>query len=217
MKNGHAPNVAVGQGGDLILIRHAQTRSNGQGSWHGSLDEGLSRLGHEEALEAAERLRERTDLRVSAVLSSDLLRAVETAEILASAIGVRKVVRDRRLRERDMGEWSGRSPAEVEKKWPGMLRRWIEGSIPGPPGGETDAAVAKRARCALLERGDRERGLMLVVTHGGVIRSLRREGGLPNDPVAHLGGYMARIECRPGKVTLGKEILLGDPAAQPAT
>jgi len=217
MKNGHAPNGAGAHPGNVILIRHAQTRSNAQGTWHGNLDEGLSPLGEEEAHEAAERLRGRTDLRVDVVLSSDLRRAVETAQIIAGAIGVTNVVHEPRLRERDMGEWSGRSPAEVEKRWPGMLERWIAGSIGGPPGGETDAAVAKRARRALLDRWDPEHGLALVVTHGGVIRSLRREGGLPNDPVAHLGGHMARIECHPRKVTLGKEILLGDPAAQPST
>ena len=217
MHNGHAHNGDAPQRGGLILIRHAQTRSNAQGSWHGSLDEGLSRLGQEEALEAAERLRDRTDLRVSGVVSSDLRRAVETAEIMASAIGVPNVVQEPRLRERDMGKWSGRSPHEVRKRWPGMLERWIAGSIGGPPGGETDAAVARRARLALLDCCSPAPGVMLVVTHGGVIRSLRREGGLPNVPVAHLGGHVARIECGPGTVTLGEEILLGDPAAQPIT
>lgn len=217
MNNGHPSNVDVAWRGDLIVIRHAQTRSNADGSWHGSKDEGLSLLGREEAREAAQRLRSMAADKVSVVLSSDLRRAVETAEILASAIGVATVLREPGLRERDMGLWSGRSPAEVEERWPGVLEKWIEGSIGGPPGGETDAAVAQRARQALLARWNPEPGLMLVVTHGGVIRSLRREEGLPNEPVAHLGGHVARIAHSPSRVTLGEEILLGDPAAQPIT
>jgi probable phosphoglycerate mutase len=218
MKNGHATNGGMAAHSDFVVIRHARTSSNARGSWHGNLDEGLSPLGREEAQQAAWRLRSfAAEEPIGAILSSDLRRAVETAEILASAIGVSTILRDSRLRERDMGEWSGRSPAEVEATWPGWLDQWIDGRKGGPPGGETDRAVARRAELALLDGWRPNHGRTLVVTHGGVIRSLRRQGSLPNDPVAHLGGHVARIECGAGTVKLGEEILLGDPAVQPIT
>jgi glucosyl-3-phosphoglycerate phosphatase len=217
MNNGHKTRHAAPLRSDLIILRHAQTLSNAGGSWHGENDEGLSAAGRAEAMEAAERLRSTLAGRVAVVLSSDLRRAVESAEILARAAGVTTIEREPMLRERDMGEWRGRSPEEVEVRWPGRLSQWVAGAIGGPPGGETDAEVASRAREALLARWGRKpvRGLMLVVTHGGVIRSLRREAILPNEPVAHLGGHWARIEGR--RLTLGEQILLGDPAAQPIT
>ena len=203
--------------GTILIIRHAQTMSNAEARWHGSKDEKLSAAGRLDATAARGPLRAAMDDSVQLVISSDLRRARETAEILAAAIDVRLLVQDPRLRERDMGEWTGRTPREVDVLWPGLLKAWMAGEIDGPPGGEKDGEVAERVRESLSEHTVTQPGSVLVVTHGGVLRSLRREAGLESRPVPHLGGHWAWIDRSSGQLVLGAEVLLGDPAMQPLT
>lgn len=200
-----------------MLIRHAQTRSNADARWHGGEDEGISAAGRKGTEIAGERLRARVDDSVILILSSHLRRAIETAQILAMAVEKYEIIDDYRLAERDMGEWTGRSPAEVEALWPGVLDDWIAGSTGGPPGGELDSAVAQRARQSLAQHACDRAGLVLVVTHGGVIRSLRREAGLENRPVPHLGGNWALINPASCELAMGPSVVLGDPVDQPLT
>ena len=74
---------------------------------------------------------------VDAIVASDLHRASETAMIIAKALGVGPVVLEPGLRERDAGEWSGLTRAEIERDWPGYL---------DPPPADRHAAFGERAR-----------------------------------------------------------------------
>jgi broad specificity phosphatase PhoE len=76
----------------LMLIRHAQTKSNAEGQWHGDEDESISEAGQEASEKAAERLRASVDGNVTLVLSSHLRRAIETARILAMAVKEYEVI-----------------------------------------------------------------------------------------------------------------------------
>ena len=58
---------------------------------------------------------------VDGIISSDLLRAAETAAIIAQQLGVGPVMVDQRLRERDVGEWTGLTRIEIDKRWPGWI------------------------------------------------------------------------------------------------
>jgi len=120
------------------------------------------------------------------------------------------------LRERDMGAWKGLAPTELEAQWPGMLRAWTNGEIGGPPGGETDTQVAARARRALSRYCDRGVSRILVITHGGIIRSLRKEAGLEHSAVPHLGGYWLHL-TESVEWKLGDQVVLGDPSVLPLT
>jgi len=191
--------------------------SNAQARWHSDEDEGISVAGRKNSEAAAERLRVLAKNAVDLIVSSHLRRAVETAQILAAAIGTPGIVSDPQLAERDMGDWSGRAPAEVDALWPGVLAAWIAGRIPGPPGGEPDSAVARRARESLLRHARGGWHLIVVVTHGGVIRALRREAGPSNDPIPHLGGSIAWADTTTCRLKLGHELLLGDPSVGPLT
>ena len=201
----------------MLIIRHAQTASNAEARWHGKNDEQISAAGRRDAIAASKRLRAVVDLSVQLVISSNLCRALETAEILAAAIDVRHIVQDSRLRERDMGEWTGKTPNEIDVLWPGLLAAWEAGEIEGPPGGEKDTEVAARARESLWEHAMGQPSPVLVVTHGGVLRSLRREAGLKGRPIPHLGGHWARIELATKELTIETPVLLGDPESHPLT
>ncbi len=124
-------------------------------------------------------------LRSTALWSSDLPRAAETAAILGTALGVAPRL-DRRLREADPGTWAGLTVAEVEATRPADAAAWLA-DLTGyaPPGGESLAQAATRVRAALddlLALARRAAGPCLVVGHSGTARVLLADAlGLPLD------------------------------------
>ncbi|WP_189154431.1 histidine phosphatase family protein [Lentzea pudingi] len=200
----------------FILIRHAETLSNSRARWHGDSDEPISPQGRAEAEVAALRLRS-SGAHPRLVVCSGLLRARQTAEIFAKAVGLHDVVSDSALGERDMGDWKGLAPTEVEARWPGHLAAWEAGAVEGPPNGETDTAVTLRALDVLAKFTELGEGPVLVVTHGGVIRSLRKAKGLPNIAVPHLGGCWTRLHGSASDWEVGSEVVFGDPDSRPKT
>lgn len=199
-----------------MLIRHAETRTNRRARWHGESDEQISPHGALQAIAAARRLARMSE-QPSLIVSSRLRRAIETAEIFAQELCITRVVHEESLGERDMGDWKGLAPDEVETEWPGLLSAWEDGLIEGPPNGEPDSVVTKRALAALTRFAGSASRPILVVTHGGVIRSLRKAAGLSNNPVPHLGGYWAHIGHLDGKWSLDGQIVLGDAGDRPRT
>jgi probable phosphoglycerate mutase len=154
----------------LLLARHGETDWNRDGRWQGQADPPLNETGRAQAHELAAALR---DDGIAAVYASDLRRARETAEIVAGVLGL-PVDLDPRLREVDIGAWSGYTTAEVEQQFPDSSRRW-RASDPAHAfeGGETYAAMGERVVEAVHEivrQHDGER--VLIVGHGGPIRSL---------------------------------------------
>ncbi|HJP76245.1 MAG TPA: histidine phosphatase family protein [Pseudonocardiaceae bacterium] len=199
-----------------MLIRHAETRTNSRARWHGESDEQISPHGATQAAAAARRLARMAE-QPSLIVSSRLRRAIETAEIFAEELSITQIHHDESLGERDMGDWKGLAPHEVESEWPGLLSEWEAGHIQGPPNGEPDSVVTERALAALTRFAGFASKPILVVTHGGVIRSLRKAAGLTNHPVPHLGGYWAHIGCVDGEWSLDGQIVLGDTNDRPRT
>lgn len=155
----------------LILIRHGQTEYNATGRMQGQLDTELSAVGRAQAAEAAEVLRRWP---VGTVVSSDLVRAADTARILASSWGV-DVTLDARLRETELGQWQAASHAEVDRDYPGQRAYWRHDPTWAPPGGETRFDVADRAQAVvreLMETDAFDRGHVVLVAHGGTIAAL---------------------------------------------
>lgn len=169
---------------DLLVVRHGQSEWNAIGRWQGHADPPLSELGRRQAYVAAGSIGA-----VDGIISSDLIRAVETAAIIAQQLGIGPVMVDERLRERDAGEWTGLVKAEIDKGWPG----WID-DLRRPAGFEDAESVLARVVEAFAEiRAASPGGSLLVVTHGGVIRALAKSDGLPDLPVTHLGGVTVRV------------------------
>ncbi|MBM3673200.1 MAG: histidine phosphatase family protein [Actinobacteria bacterium] len=185
---------SVGAVARLLLVRHGQSTWNAEHRWQGHSDPPLSDLGERQARLAATAV---VALDIHALFSSDLQRARQTAALLAPPDLDAEVVPA--VKERTVGEWEGLTRTEIEERYPGML-----GSPVRPPGFESDEALITRVRPALeslAERvGDRA---ALVVTHGGVIRSLERLFESTPDVLPNLGGRWF--------VVIGDTLELGEP------
>jgi broad specificity phosphatase PhoE len=168
----------------LLVVRHGQSEWNVTGRWQGHADPTLSELGRRQAAVAAASIGA-----LDGIVSSDLLRAAETAAIIAQQLGVGPVMVDERLRERDVGVWAGLTDAEIRKGWPGYLENNRR-----PDGFEDSDLVMARvfeAFDAIHEASPG--GSLLVITHGGVLFHLARTGGLGDVPVAHLAGVTVSV------------------------
>ena len=210
----------------VLLVRHGQSEWNADGRWQGQADPPLTDLGRHQAQHAARNLGV-----VDAIVASDLGRATETAMIISEALGVGPVVLDVDLRERDAGEWSGLTRAEIERDWPGYLDppapagAASSGNGPAadaaaqpeaerrrPPSWEPDDQLLARATAALGRIHDlAPEGEVVAVTHGGLIYVL--EGAL-GSPFERLGNLAARwIDVGPGGElrALGERVVLVDP------
>ena len=185
----------------ILLVRHGQSSWNAAGRWQGQADPPLSELGRRQAFEAAQAIGA-----VDAVWASDLLRAVETATIVADSVGVGPVVVDADLRERDAGEFSGLTRDEIELRFPGYLADHRR-----PPGWEPDDRLLARALAALrriaaaVPGGD-----VVVITHGGLVYLVEQHLGQEFTRLANTEGRW--IDATPdGRLTLGERVLLAMP------
>ncbi|MDY3126568.1 MAG: histidine phosphatase family protein [Corynebacterium sp.] len=153
----------------LLMIRHGQTTYNATGRMQGHLDTELSAEGIAQADFVGELLQDRG---ITKIISSDLMRAVDTASRVATRLGL-TFTTDARLRETDLGQWQGKSSAEVDEEFPGARAIWRHDPGFAPPGGESRIEVGKRARAVVDElMRNWDDGAVLLVTHGGLISSL---------------------------------------------
>lgn len=137
----------------------------------GHTDVPLTELGRTQAHALAQRLRSAPPSRI---VSSDLSRALETASFVGAACGVVPCV-DRRLREQDLGAWSGRTFLEVEAVDPELAHRFRAYDPEArPPGGETRAELASRVWTAFEAHtaDGGSKGPLLIVAHGGPIQAV---------------------------------------------
>jgi broad specificity phosphatase PhoE len=175
----------------ILLARHGETEWNRLGRWQGHADPPLNELGRSQAETLAAQLR---DDGVSAVYSSDLRRASETAAIVAGRLGL-DVTELRALREIDVGSWSGLTREEVQERFPDGFARWRAGEIGHD--GETREELETRVVSAVESIAHRHTDqTVLVVTHGGSIRALRRHAaGDPGEALANGAAFaLALVE-----------------------
>ena len=171
----------------LLLVRHGESEWNAAGRWQGWGDPPLTDLGRQQAARAAEALAGSVDH----VATSDLARARQTADILASALGIGDVDVDPDLRELDVGEWTGLTNDELVERFPDEIARWRNGPRTAPPRGEHYDAFGERiARGLGRLAAAHPRGSVVVVAHGGVI------GRLERDLDCHPGRAPSHLEAR---------------------
>ena len=158
----HPPRIAL----TIHFIRHGKTEMNRLRLLQGRGGKGLLPEGLEDAERAAATLE---DQDIDLLYSSDQQRAVETARVIRSRLGLPRIRLSSALREMDYGKMSGRSEADVRRLCP----FWRRDATFLFPGGESFARVQARA-FRWLDRILRRhsRGNLAVVSHGGWIRTL---------------------------------------------
>jgi probable phosphoglycerate mutase len=145
----------------FVVVRHAEAAYEHdvltrEGGW-------LTAAGRTQAVQLAEQLMGR---RVAAVVTSDLARAVQTAELIAGRLGIATPIEARAgLREFDIGDWVGK-PRTFNLS--GVVGPWAAGDLSiGCAGAETGADIVKRFGSVLDDLADRYRGeTVVVVSHG---------------------------------------------------
>ena len=163
---------ATGPPTRLLMLRHGQTEHSAQRRYSGRGDLPLTELGERQAAAAAARLS--TMDGVAAVLSSPMLRARQTAQPVADALGVPLSVHDG-LIETDFGAWEGLTFTEARERDPDLHTRWITDTSVAAPDGESMDAVHRRVRRALDQLIAEHGGATLaVVTHVTPIKALLR-------------------------------------------
>jgi probable phosphoglycerate mutase len=193
----------------LYLLRHGQTEFNVAGRLQGRLDSPLTMQGIAQAQAMgrllASRIRRPRDW---LVLSSPLGRARKTADLVASALGILRVVEDTRLREVSFGDWEGLNDAEIKAEWPDRFGRGSRGDwLFAAPNGESMLNAFARAQTWLADPALPEN--LVVVSHGLFGQLLRGDYlGLdeqvtlaldrPHGTVFQLSeGAVERFDCTP--------------------
>jgi broad specificity phosphatase PhoE len=171
-----APPAAQAQ---VYLARHGQTAYNHEGRFQGQQQVPLDDTGRGQAAELAQRA---SGYGFRAIWCSPLLRARETADVVAARLGL-EPKEDARLMETDAGDWTDLTFAEVRAQAPERFDAFAAAEPGfGFPGGESFAEQEVRVSAALA---DIEKGELpaLVVCHGMVIRaafaSRAGDGALP--------------------------------------
>jgi ribonuclease H / adenosylcobalamin/alpha-ribazole phosphatase len=161
--------AAQGEPTVTVLLRHGQTPMSVQQRYAGRSDVPLTDVGVQQAAAAAKRL---ASADVGVIVTSPLLRAVQTAQEVAAVTGA-AVVTDDGFREADFGAWDGLTFAEVRERWPSEVSTWLADPDVAPPGGESFADVSARVTAA-LDRvlADREGQRVLIVSHVTPIKTL---------------------------------------------
>jgi broad specificity phosphatase PhoE len=155
----------------LYLVRHGETDSNRRGLALGRADVPLNERGRWQARRLAEALAE---ARFSAVYSSPLGRALETARVIAAAQSL-EVQSEDRLIEMDIGGADQLTFTEVRERFPGLLDAWAGDGGPNHPmpAGESLVQVQRRALEAVESLAELHRGeTVCAVTHNFVILTL---------------------------------------------
>jgi broad specificity phosphatase PhoE len=154
----------------ILLVRHGETVFNVEGRWQGQANSPLNERGLAQARELGRAL---ADDSLAAVYSSDLGRAMQTAREVARPHGL-DVLPDQRLREIDVGQWTGKTRPEIEAEFPGSLHTWS--TAPAHmrlPGGETMFEVQTRAMAFFAEVMPRHLDqTVVVICHGALNQAI---------------------------------------------
>lgn len=154
----------------IIFVRHGETFWNESKRYQGHSDISLNEKGLQQAKLVAKRL---AGEKISAIYSSDLIRAVQTAEIIGEQHSLQPIV-VKEFREVNFGLWEGLTYAEIMAVWPDGLSAIY--SKPGAaliPDGESFHDVQKRTAIGLAKCiASHQQETIVVVSHGGTMRVL---------------------------------------------
>jgi broad specificity phosphatase PhoE len=152
----------------LLLIRHGATSRTAEDRFSGTVGVELSDEGRAQVAALARRLADRT---ITAVYTSTLSRAVDTATLLAEPHGLTPVLNDR-LREISHGHWEGLTRREVEALYPDEYAAWDADPFTfAPRDAESGLSVMARALPCIREIVTKHAGeQVVVVSHKATLR-----------------------------------------------
>lgn len=155
----------------IILVRHGQSDGNVSGIVQGRLDLGLSALGRGQSEATGKRL---AGEGVDAIVSSPLLRARDTALVIAEQAGREPELEDA-LAEYDPGAISGLTQDELREQFPDIARNGMAGGQPEnpwPPIPDEEGREAFVMRVHdVIDRLVARDETVVAVTHGGVVNA----------------------------------------------
>lgn len=179
------PEASVGAS-TILLIRHGETAWNAERRLQGHLDIALNPEGERQAAALAAALAGET---IDVLVSSDLMRARQTAEAIARGRGpgmALELAQDRALRERCYGGFEGLLYSEIADRFPLEFAAWqarhVDAEVPpGENRGETFRQFFERVTGAIARHAAAHPGKTLaLVAHGGVLECAYRAAlGLP--------------------------------------
>jgi len=158
---------------NLSILRHASTDADNKGITLGKLDWPLNHSGLESAKSFASELK-KTGESFDLIISSPLLRAKQTADLIGAELSVSVAV-NHLIAERDFGEMSGLSWSEFISKFPDLTKGNTPVFQSNLPSGESIPDVEKRVQNFIdFLLANFESKSILIVTHTGIIRILKR-------------------------------------------
>lgn len=154
----------------IYLIRHGETDWNLQQRYQGQQDIPLNATGIKQAQAIADKLNGKS---FKALYSSDLKRAMQTAEEIAKKVNLPITTYDA-LREINQGDWEGQFIKDVLKKQGEQVRAvYMNPYTARKPGGESIAEVAERVyRCLDFLSEEHDNETIIVVSHGLAIATI---------------------------------------------
>ena len=154
----------------IILWRHGQTDWNVANKFQGHTDIPLNAVGEYQAKHAARLV---VDMKPTAIISSDLVRAQKTAQALAELNSLTINI-DARLRETNCGKWEGLTGEEIRAVDFEALKEWsLGGDNPAGSTGDRRSEVGARARAAIEDfLSGKDGETLIVATHGGTARAI---------------------------------------------
>ena len=155
----------------LYIVRHGETEWNKIGRYQGITNVPLNENGIAQAKACGNALE---DIHFDRILSSDLSRALVTAETIRGNRQL-EIKTDERLREINFGDWEKLLFTEIEERWPGLIdQMYRRPDIVKVPNGESFQEVQDRAWSAVSDflNENNEDETILITCHGGTIRTI---------------------------------------------
>jgi alpha-ribazole phosphatase len=156
----------------LILVRHGETNENAAKRYLGHYDAELNQKGQQQVMSLSETLKRTETQPITAIFSSDLVRAVESAQVIGNEFQLRPIPIFA-LRELDFGDFDSKTYEEIRQKDSERLEKWIlDPYMIAPPNGETLMQLGKRVDDWLetILTTEKPTGTIVIVSHGGPIR-----------------------------------------------
>nr|WP_312983977.1 histidine phosphatase family protein [Clostridioides sp.] len=155
-------------GNTFYIVRHGQTNWNIQGKTQGHGNSDLTESGESQAKQLAVSL---VDRNIDYIYSSDLGRAVQTAELIGNKLGL-KVEMTEGLREMGFGVWEGLLIKEIQKDYADTYKTWRdEPHMVNIPGGETLHIIKRRVDKFIEEINEKyDNKNIVLVTHSITLR-----------------------------------------------